>query len=419
MKPGESPDLRPPWDRLWLGGHLATVARDASGFGEILDGALGVSQGRIAWVGLRKDLPAPPHRLAREVHDLGGRWLTPGLVDCHTHLVFAGDRAGEFEERLRGASYQEIAARGGGIRRTLEATRGASEEELFLGALRRLRALRQGGVTTVEVKSGYGQDLDTELRMLRVARRLGAEGLAEIQATLLAAHVLPPEFAADRKGYVELVVQDLIPRAAAEGLADAVDVFCDRIAFTSEECEEILLAGKRFGLALRIHADQLSDTGGAELAARLGARTADHLEHTSPAGVAAMARAGTVAVLLPGAFHVLGETVRPPVAAFRAAGVPMAVATDLNPGSSPLACLPLALNLACIHFGLTPAEAFRGATLHGARALGLDGDRGSLEVGKRADLVIWDVGHPREIPYWMGFPLVVEVIRGGEVVFTP
>lgn len=416
MKYGASPDLPPPWDRLWVGGHVATLAGGVSGFGEILDGAVAASRGRIAWVGPRKELPAAPTRMAREVCDLGGRWVTPGLVDCHTHLIFAGDRAGEFEERLGGASYQEIAARGGGILRTLEATRRASEEELFQGAWRRLKALQQGGVTTVEVKSGYGQDLETELRMLRVARRLGAEGVVEVQATLLAAHVLPPEFREHRRSYLELVVREMIPRVVAEGLAQAVDVFCDRIAFSPRECEEILLAAKRAGLALRIHADQLTDMGAAELAARLGSRTADHLEYASPAGVMAMARAGTVAVLLPGAYHVLGETVPPPVAAFRAAGVPMAVATDLNPGSSPLASLPLALNLACVRFGLTPVESLRGATLHGARALGLDGDRGSLEPGKRADLVIWEVGHPREIPYWMGLPLVVEVIRGGQTM---
>ncbi len=403
-----------PWDRLWVGGHLATMDPGRGGYGEILHGALACRSGRIEWVGRVEDLPGPPEDLAAEVHHLDGSWLTPGLIDCHTHLVFAGDRAGEFEARLRGATYEEIARSGGGIRTTMRATRAASEEELYQAAHRRLLNLQAGGVTTVEVKSGYGQDTETELRMLRVARRLGRGPGVEVQATLLAAHVLPPEFEGHREAYLELVREEMIPKAVAEGLADALDVFCDEIAFTASECEDLLRAGLESGMALRIHADQLSDQGGAGLAARLGARSADHLEHASGESVAAMAKAGTVAVLLPGAFYFLRETRQPPVEELRRAGVPMAVATDLNPGSSPLASLLLAMNLACVLLGLTPEEALRGVTDHASRALGLSGDRGTLEKGKVADLACWEIGHPRELSYWMGSNPCVGVVKAGE-----
>jgi imidazolonepropionase len=402
------------WDRVWLGGNMATLAAGRGGYGEIRNGALAVRRGKIAWVGPEEDLPGRPEDLAEEVLDLQGRWLTPGLVDCHTHLVFAGDRSGEFEARLRGATYEEIARGGGGIRTTMRATREASEDDLFREASRRLVALQAEGVTTVEVKSGYGMETGTELRMLRAARRLAREHPVRVQATFLGAHVLPPEFEGRREAYLDLIREEMIPQVVKEGLADAVDAFCDEIAFTPEECRSVLLAGREAGLATRLHADQLSDQGGAAMAARLGARSADHLERTSPEGVAAMASAGTVAVLLPGAFYFLKEDHPPPVSRFREAGVPMAVATDMNPGSSPLNSILAAMNLSCLLMGLTPEEALRGVTVHGARALGLHQILGSLEKGKMADLAIWEVGHPRELSYWLGRNPCVGVVKDGE-----
>jgi imidazolonepropionase len=397
-----------------VGGHLATLAEGTEGYGEIRNGALASGGGRILWVGLERDLPGPPESLAREVYDLHGRWITPGLVDCHTHMVFAGDRSGEFEARLSGATYEKIAKGGGGIRTTMRATREASEEDLFRDASKRLSALRAEGVTTVEVKSGYGLETGTELRMLRAARRLAENHPVHVQTTFLGAHVLPPEFEGRREAYLELMREEMIPLVVKEGLADAVDAFCDEIAFTPEECESVLLEGRRAGLAIRLHADQLSDQGGAALAARLGARSADHLERASAEGVAAMAAAGTVAVLLPGAFYYLREDHPPPVSWFRDAGVPMAVATDMNPGSSPLNSILSAMNLSCLLLGLTPEEALRGVTVNGARALGLQDVRGSLEKGKMADLAVWDVGHPRELSYWMGRNPCVGVVKDGE-----
>ena len=402
------------WDRLWLGGHVATLAAGREGYGEIRNGALAAREGRIAWVGPEGGLPGPPEALAKEVVELRGRWITPGLVDCHTHLVFAGDRSDEFEARLRGATYEEIARRGGGIRATMKATREASEGDLVREASRRLAALRAEGVTTVEVKSGYGMETGTELRMLRAARRLAKDHPVRVQTTFLGAHVLPPEFEGRREAYLDLIREEMIPLVVKERLADAVDAFCDEIAFTPEECASVLLAGKEAGLATRLHADQLSDQGGAALAARLGARSADHLERASPDGVAAMAAAGTVAVLLPGAFHFLREVHLPPVSSFREAGVPMAIATDLNPGSSPLNSILTAMNLSCVLMSLTPEEALRGVTVHGARALGLQEVLGSLETGKMADLAIWEVGHPRELSYWMGRNPCTGVVKDGE-----
>jgi imidazolonepropionase len=383
-------------------------------FGEVRDGAIAGLNGRIAWLGRTADLPGSPRDLAREVVDLKGMWVTPGLLDCHTHLVFAGDRSGEFEARLLGATYEEIAREGGGIRTTMRATRLASEDELVKAASQRLRTLLGEGVTVVEVKSGYGMETDTELRMLRAARRLGEIHPVHVQTSFLGAHVLPPEFENRRSEYVDMVCREMIPRAASEGLADAVDAFCDEIAFTPAECERVLRAGREAGLALRLHADQLSDQGGAALAARSGARSADHLEWTSPEGVEAMAACGTVAVLLPGAFYFLGDDHPPPVRAFRTSGVPMAVATDLNPGSSPLNSILTALNLACVFFRLTPEEALRGVTVQAARALGLSRERGTLEDGKMADLAFWEIGHPRELSYWVGKNPCKGVVKDGE-----
>ncbi len=403
-----------PWDRLWIGGHIATMIGGGAPFGELRDGAIACAGGRITWVGRARDLPESPSRMAQEVVELGGLWVTPGLVDCHTHLVFSGDRSGEFEARLQGATYEEIARKGGGIRTTMRATREASEDELVGAATPRLRNLLSEGVTTVEVKSGYGMETETELRMLRAARRLGDAHPVEVQTSFLGAHVLPPEFEGRREAYVRMVCDEMIPLAVQSGLADAVDAFCDEIAFTAEECERILRAGKAAGLAMRLHADQLTDQGGAALAARLGARSADHLERASAEGVSAMAKSGTVAVLLPGAFHFLRDDCPPPVAGFREAMVPMAVATDLNPGSSPLNSLLTALNFACVLFGLTPEESLRGVTVNGARALGLQGDRGTLENGKMADLAFWEIGHPRELSYWVGKNPCRGVVKDGE-----
>jgi imidazolonepropionase len=371
-------------------------------------GAIAVAGERIAWSGPANAVP----EAAAEVWSAGGRVVSPGLVDCHTHLVFGDDRAVEWEQRLAGAGYEDIAAAGGGIAATVRATRAASDDELLDGAVARASALAARGVTTVEVKSGYGLDLDTELRMLRVARRIPERVPVDVVTTYLGAHVVPPE----HDGYLDFVCDEVLPVVAADGLADAVDGFCERMAFTADELDRLLTAATGLGLPVKLHADQLSDGGGAALAARHGALSADHLEHTSPAGVAALAAAGTVAVLLPGAAYVLRDEAVPPVDALRAAGVPMAVATDCNPGTSPLVSLPLALHLACTRFGLTVPEAISGATAHAARALGLAGEIGVIAPGARADLVVWDADHPAQIVYWVGLDPVAAVLKRGRFV---
>ena len=401
------------WDRLWLDAHLATMVPGGNPYGAVADGAVAVEAGRIAWVGPASALP--PDRGAAVVESLDGAWVTPGLIDCHTHLVFGGDRAGEFEQRLQGVAYAEIARRGGGIRATVAATRAAGEAELLASAERRLRALQAGGVTTVEIKSGYGLDSATELRMLRVARALGRRADVDVATSFLGLHALPAGH--DRRAYVELAKGPMLEAVAREGLADAVDAFCEGIAFAPEEVAELFAAARALGLPVKLHADQLSDTGGAALAARFGALSADHVEHTGEAGVAAMAAAGTVAVLLPGAFYLLRETVRPPVGLFRARGVPMAVATDANPGTSPLLSPLLALSMACVLLGLTPEEALAGMTRVAARALGLR-DRGTLEVGKRADLAAWRIGRPAELCYWLGLDPLERLLKDGVPVAT-
>ena len=399
------------FDRIWVNVQLATMVPGAPDRGEIRDGALAVRDGRIAWLGPRDQLPGT----APETHDGAGGWILPGLIDCHTHLVFAGERCGEFEERLEGVPYAEIARRGGGIRRTVDGTRAASEEELRRLASARLRRLADEGVTTVEIKSGYGLDIETELRMLRVARSLGRDGGISVVTSFLGAHAFPADM--DRAAYVELVCGPMLDRVAEEGLADAVDAFCETIAFSPEETERVFQAAGAKGLPVKLHADQISDSGGAALAARYGALSCDHVEYTSEAGVQAMATAGTVAVLLPGAFYLLRERQRPPVELFRRHGVPMAVATDANPGSSPLLSPLLAMNLACVLFGLTPYEALLGMTAHAARALGMAADRGTLQVGKRADFCLWRISRPAELCYWMGFGsgLLAERVLAGEV----
>jgi len=400
-------------DLLIRGGHLATMVANGDPYGVVRDGAIVIDSGRISWVGPEAELPPAVARTPAASWNARGRWVTPGLVDCHTHLVFGGNRASEFEARLGGLTYEEIARAGGGILSTVSATRAASDDDLLETGRARLSAMCSHGVTTAEIKSGYGLELSTELRMLRVARELEAALPVTVQTSLLGAHTLPPEFKKDRDGYVDLVCTEMIPMAASEGLADAVDAFCERIAFTPEEVGRVFEAAEAHGLPVRLHADQLSDLGGAALAARHGARSADHLEHASEDGVRAMADAGTVAVLLPGAFHFLGGGRRPPVASMRASGVDVAVASDLNPGTSPVVAPLVVLNLACTLFGLTPEQALAGMTRVAARALGLEDEIGTLEVGKKADLAVWDVREPAELSYWLGANPCVRTVHGG------
>jgi imidazolonepropionase len=397
-------------DRLWTGARLATLEPSRPGLGIVEDGAVAAKDGRIAWVGARADMP-PLHPAERI--DLAGRWVTPGLIDCHTHLVFAGDRAHEFELRLAGASYEEIARAGGGILSTVAATRAASEDELFTGALPRLDALIDEGVTTIEIKSGYGLELETEARQLRAARRLGEARPVSVATSFLGAHALPPEAGGDKDQYIARLCSQMLPQIARMGLADAVDAFMDGIGFSGGQTARVFEVAKRLGLPVKLHADQLSNLGGATLAARYGALSADHLERTDEAGVAAMAKSGTVAVLLPGAFYFIRETHQPSVDLFRKHRVPVAVATDCNPGSSPLTSLLLTMNMGATLFRLTVDELIAGVTREAARALGRLGDVGTLEAGKSCDLAIWNVERLAELPYRMGLnPLHARVWRG-------
>jgi imidazolonepropionase len=394
---------------LFTNARLATMT-DADGVGLIEDGALLVEGDRIAWLGPVGEAPGSERSI-----DCRGRLLAPGLIDCHTHLIHAGSRAKEFEMRLKGATYAEIAQAGGGIVSTVKATRAASEQSLIASAAARLDCLLAEGVTTVEIKSGYGLDLETEMRMLRAARALGRERPVDVVTSFLGAHALPPEYRNDRAGYLRLVCDLALPAIARAGLADAVDAFCETIAFTVEEVERVFKRAGELGLPVKLHAEQLSNLGGAKMAARHGALSVDHLEYLDDDGVTALAAAGTVAVLLPGAYYYLRETKVPPVAALRAHGVPMAVATDLNPGSSPVHSLLGAMNMACVLFGLTPEEALRGVTANAARALGL-ADRGRLVPGLRADLVLWDGDGPADLVYSIGFNRCAAIIRKGEFV---
>jgi len=383
--------------------HVAAMTEGGEPYGAIKDAAILIKDGRIAWVGPRADLPV--HK-AVETDRLGGCWVTPGLVDCHTHLVFGGDRSGEFERRLEGATYEEIARAGGGIVSSVRATREEGEDQLYASALARLEGLKATGVTTVEIKSGYGLDHDSELKMLRVARRIGREAGVRVRTSYLGLHAVPPEHKADRAVYVDKAVDEILPAAHAEGLVDAVDAYCEPIAFSVEEVSRLFDKAEELGLPVKLHADQLSDGGGAALAARYQALSADHIEHTTEAGVKAMAEAGVVAVLLPGAFLMLRETQAPPIALLRQHGARMAVATDCNPGTSPVASMTAAINLACVQFRLTPEEALAGATRNAARALGLQDEIGTLEAGKTADLAVWDISRPAELAYWLGKPLL-------------
>ena len=400
------------WDSVWRGADLATMKAGEGDFGAIQNGALAVKDGRICWIGPAADLPKDGIGRDTAVHDVGG-WITPSLIDCHTHLVYGGDRAHEFELRLNGASYEEIARAGGGIRSTVAATRSASEDELLAQSEKRLLPLLAEGVATLEIKSGYGLDLDNEMKALRVARRLGEKYPLRICTTLLAAHALPPEYAGNADGYIDLVCNEIIPAAKQTGLADAVDAFCENIGFTPEQTRRVFEAAKQHGLPVKLHAEQLSNLHGAALAASFNALSADHLEHLDEAGAQAMAKAGTVAVLLPGAFYVLRETRLPPIDLLRRHGVAMAVSTDCNPGTSPVTSLLLMLSMACTLFRLTPAEALAGVTREAARALGLAHETGTLEVGKTADFTLWDIARPASLAYQVGLnPLRQAVFRG-------
>ncbi|GAB3268731.1 imidazolonepropionase [Chitinimonas naiadis] len=378
--------------------HAATMA-GTTDYGVLRDAALLMRDGRIAWLGREADLPADLGEY--EVVDGEGGWLTPGLIDCHTHLVFGGDRSHEFEMRLNGASYEEIARAGGGIRSTVAATRAASEVELFTASLRRLDGMLREGVTTIEIKSGYGLDLESERKMLRVARQLGEARNVRVKTSYLAAHALPPEYQGRADEYIDACIAWL-SALAAEGLVDAVDAFCERIGFSREQVERLFKASRALGLPVKLHAEQLSDSGGAKLTAKYGGLSADHLEWLDDKAIAAMAESGTVAVLLPIAYYCLRETRLPPIEALRAAGVAMAVSTDCNPGTAPASSPLLALNMACTLFRLTPAEALAGMTCQAARALGIADEVGTLAVGKRADLALWRIARPAELCYWLG-----------------
>ena len=396
-------------DRIWRNARLATFAEGTDGIGAIEDGMIACVDGRILYAGPTSAAPAFD---AADTVDCAGRWITPGLIDCHTHIVHGGDRAHEFELRLAGASYEEIARAGGGIVSTMKATRGASEDELVRTALPRIDALIAEGVTTVEVKSGYGLAAESEARMLRAARRLGVERDVGIRTTFLGAHAVPPEFAGDADGYIDAVIA-MLPVIAAEGLTDAVDAFCETIGFTAAQTDRLFTAARAHGLSVKLHAEQLSNSGGAALAARHGALSADHLEHLDEAGVRAMAQSGTVAVLLPGAYYFMRDTAPPPIALLRRHDVAMAVATDCNPGTSPLTSLLLAMNMAATLFRLTVDECLAGVTRNAARALGLAAETGTLEAGKACDLAIWDIERPAELVYRMGYNPLHARVRAG------
>ncbi len=404
------------WDLLLTDVHLATMSPGSEPYGIIEDGALAISDGNIVWLGAGAEIPA---NASRETRALAGRWLTPALIDCHTHLVFAGNRAAEFEQRLQGMSYADIAHAGGGIMSTVNATRAAGEDELFGATATRLDALMREGVATVEIKSGYGLNVETELRMLEVVRTLAAKSGLSIRSTFLGAHAVPTEYKGRSEQYIDLVCDEMLPAAHEAQLADAVDAFCESIAFSTDEVARVFDTAKSFGIPVKLHADQLCDGGGAALAAEFAALSADHLEYTSTEGVKSMADAGTAAVLLPGAFLTLGETQLPPIDAMRDCDIRIAIATDCNPGTSPICSLRATMNLARALFHLTPEQCLAGVTRNAAYALGLAHDRGTLEVGKRADIAIWDIGHPHELSYWMGLNELTELLVAGQAAGYP
>ena len=393
---------------LWQHCHVATMA--GGKYSIIEDAAMVTAGSLIEWIGPRSQAPTADYA---QVHDLQGAWVTPGLIDCHTHTVFGGNRSGEFEQRLEGVSYAEIAAKGGGIASTVRATRAATEEELFDSAHKRLRSLLRDGVTTVEIKSGYGLDLASERKLLRVIRRLGETLPVSVRATCLAAHALPPEYKDRADAYIDHICNEMLPALAAEGLVDAVDAFCEYLAFSPEQVERVFIVAQQLGLPVKLHAEQLSSLHGSSLAARYHALSADHLEFMTEEDAIAMAASGTVAVLLPGAFYFLRETQLPPMDALRKHGVKIAIASDLNPGTSPALSVRLMLNMACTLFRMTPEEALAGATQHAATALGLGATHGSLEVGKVADFVAWQIDRPADLAYWLGGELDKRVVRHG------
>ena len=393
---------------LWQHCHVATMAQ--GNYSIIEDAAMVTAGSLIEWIGPRSQVPTAEYA---QVHDLQGAWVTPGLIDCHTHTVFGGNRSGEFEQRLEGVSYAEIAAKGGGIASTVRATRAATEDELFASAHKRLRSLLRDGVTTVEIKSGYGLDLANERKMLRVARRLGEALPVSVRATCLAAHALPPEYKDRADDYIDHICAEMLPALAAEGLVDAVDAFCEYLAFSTEQVERVFKVAQQLGLPVKLHAEQLSSLHGSSLAARYHALSADHLEFMTEEDAIAMAASGTVAVLLPGAFYFLRETQLPPMEALRKHGVKIAIASDLNPGTSPALSVRLMLNMACTLFRMTPEEALAGATQHAATALGMGDTHGSLEVGKVADFVAWQIDRPADLAYWLGGELDKRVVRHG------
>ena len=397
------------WNQLWINARLATMA-GAGPYGAIEAAALAVHEGRIAYAGPMSSLPGKSAEIAHDVHDARNAWITPGLIDCHTHLVFAGNRAAEFEMRLQGRTYEEIARAGGGIMSTVRATRAATQDQLTGATLHRLSTLAAEGVTTVEIKSGYGLDAESEIRLLRTAHAAGRAANVSVAPTFLGLHALPP--GADRAAFIAEMAGPVLARVAEENLASAVDAFCEGIAFSPAETEAFFVAANKAGLRVKLHADQLSDTGGAALAARFNALSADHLEYTSEAGVIAMARAGTVGVMLPAAFFCLRETRLPPMDLFHKHGVPLAVASDCNPGTAPMVSLLGAMAMASTLFRMTPEEVLKGVTVNAARALGLHADRGTLEAGKRADIAIWPIEHPAELSYWLGGLRPETVIRG-------
>ncbi|MDX3773193.1 imidazolonepropionase [Chromatiaceae bacterium AAb-1] len=404
------------FDAVWINANIATMTDNGQPYGTITDGVLAVKDGLIAWVGSRNELPQFD-ALATPVYDVQGQWILPGLIDCHTHLIYAGSRANEFEMRLQGASYQQIAAAGGGIKSTVKATREASHEQLFVLAKERLNTLLQQGVTTVEIKSGYGLDLVTEQKILEVAAELAQHHPLNISKTFLGAHALPAEYQHDADGYIELVCQ-MLPQLAAKGLVDAVDVFCEGIGFSVAQSRKVFVAAKALGLPVKAHAEQLSNLGGAALVAEFGGLSADHIEYLDEAGVAAMAQAATVAVLLPGAFYFLRETQQPPVELLRRYQVPIAIATDLNPGTSPFCSLPLMLNMACTLFRLTPEEALLGVTRYAAKALAMT-DRGTLAAGQRADFGCYQIARPAELCYQFGVNSLQQLVIAGREIRLP
>lgn len=403
------------WQGLWINANLATMELGGTSYGMTENAALGVDDGHIVWIGQMRDLPGRPETLACKVIDANRYWITPGLIDCHTHIVYGGTRVREFEMRLEGASYEEIARAGGGIVSTVKATRETDEAMLITEAAKRLSSYLSEGVTVLEIKSGYGLDLETELKMLRVARALEHDHPITIKTTFLGAHTMPPEFEGGADKYIEFVCEEVMPVVAEQGLADAVDAFCEGIAFSNKQTARVFDKAVALGLPVKLHADQLSDLGGAALAAKYRALSADHLEYTSEEGVRAMAQNGTVAVLLPGAYYFLRETKLPPVESIREHGVAMALATDCNPGSSPAQSLLLMMNMGCTLFRMTPEEALAGITRNAARALGIEPTHGTLALGKVADFVLWDIESPAELAYHIGVNPCHQVVQAGRV----